>query len=61
MLQGPAHCFRRAANVFKNDAGNQSLLCVSATSEDPALCAAAGKTLMLEVRKADSMAGVVVV
>jgi hypothetical protein len=28
--------------VFKNDAGNQSLLCVSAVSEDPAICAAAG-------------------
>jgi hypothetical protein len=33
--------------VFKNDVGNQSLLCVSAVSEDPAICAAAGNIVVL--------------
>jgi hypothetical protein len=43
ILQGPAHCYRRAANVFRNDVGNRSLLCVGADSEDPAICANAGE------------------
>jgi hypothetical protein len=43
MVQGPAHCYRRAANVFRNDVGNRSLLCVGADSEDPAICANAGE------------------
>lgn len=36
---GPAQCYRRSASTFRNDVGNRSLLCISATSEDPALCA----------------------
>lgn len=40
--QGPAQCYRRSASTFRNDVGNRSLLCISATSEDPALCANSG-------------------
>jgi len=40
--QGPAQCLRRSLGVIKNDADGRLALCLTADSEDPALCAASG-------------------
>lgn len=45
--QGPARCYRRAANTLKTDAASRSLLCVNAGEEDPAVCLAAGERCSL--------------
>lgn len=35
--------------MFRNDVGNRSLLCVSAQSEDPAICAATGDPAFVSI------------